>query len=85
MIFFVGCGDASPSAAFTRVQDTEIAGADDARVLEYAADYGYIVLTHDVNTMRGLFYQRVQVTYQFPVFFSSINKRQLVVLLMLLN
>ncbi|MDX1992017.1 MAG: DUF5615 family PIN-like protein [bacterium] len=46
-------------ASFTRVQDTEIAGADDARVLEYAAEQGYIVLSHDVNTMRGCFYDRI--------------------------
>jgi hypothetical protein len=49
-----------PDASFTRVQDTEIAGADDPRVLEYAADQGYIILTHDVNTLRGFFYERVR-------------------------
>jgi len=41
------------NASFTRVQDTEIAGADDPRVLEYAAEQGYIVLSHDVNTRAG--------------------------------
>jgi predicted nuclease of predicted toxin-antitoxin system len=46
-----------PDASFTRVQDTEIAGADDPRVLEYAAEQGYIILSHDVNTMRGYFYR----------------------------
>ncbi len=49
-----------PDASFTRVQDTEIAGADDPRVLEYAAEHGYIILSHDVNTMRGYFYDRIK-------------------------
>ncbi|MBZ0306214.1 MAG: DUF5615 family PIN-like protein [Anaerolineae bacterium] len=54
-----------PDASFTRVQDTDIAGADDPRVLEYAVEQGYIVLSHDVNTMRGYFYDRI--TAELPV------------------
>src|SRR5690606_6799629 len=50
-----------PDADFTRVQDTEIAGADDPHVLEYAAEHGYIILSHDVNTMRGYFYDRIKM------------------------
>jgi predicted nuclease of predicted toxin-antitoxin system len=49
-----------PDASFTRVQDTGIVSADDQRVLEYAAEHGYIVITHDVNTMLGYFYERVK-------------------------
>jgi hypothetical protein len=55
-----------PTARFTRVQDTEIAGADDPRVLEYAAEQGYLVLTHDVNTLRGVFYDRVRTNLPVP-------------------
>jgi hypothetical protein len=55
-----------PDANFTRVQDTEIAGADDPRMLEYAAAQGYIVLTHDVNTLRGFFYDRVKAILPVP-------------------
>jgi len=58
-----------PRAVFVRVQDTEIAGADDDRVLEYAAERGYIVLTHDVNTMRGHFYRRMQSGEPLPGLF----------------
>ena len=58
-----------PDVSFTRVQDTEIAGVDDRRVLEYAAEQGYIVLTHDVNTMRGYFYDRVQEKLPVPGLF----------------
>lgn len=59
-----------PDASFTRVQDTEIAGADDPRVLEYAAEHEYIVLTHDVNTMRGYFYNRVKEKLSLPGLFT---------------
>ena len=55
-----------PTARFTRVQDTEIAGADDPRVLEYAADQDYLILTHDVNTLRGFFYDRVRADLPVP-------------------
>jgi predicted nuclease of predicted toxin-antitoxin system len=55
-----------PEASITRVQDTEIAGAPDQRVLEYAAQQGYIVLSHDVNTLRGYFYERVEAEQPVP-------------------
>lgn len=55
-----------PDASFTRVQDTEIEGADDPRVLEYATENEYILLTHDVNTMRGFFYERLQNGLSVP-------------------
>ena len=58
-----------PNTSFARVQDTEIAGADDPRVLEYAAEYGYIVLSHDVNTMRGYFYDRIKAELPAPRLF----------------
>jgi hypothetical protein len=58
-----------PDASFTRVQDTGIAGADDPRVLEYAAEQGYIILSHDVNTMRGYFYDRITAGLPTPGLF----------------
>ncbi len=58
-----------PDASFTRVQDTDIYGADDPRVLEYAADNGYIILTHGVNTMRGYFYERMCAGLPLPGLF----------------
>ena len=58
-----------PAASFTRVQDTEIVSADDPRVLEYATEHGYIVLTHDVNTMCGYFYDRVKANLPVPGMF----------------
>ena len=49
-----------PDAQFICVQDTGLVEADDRRVLEYAAEQGYIVLSHDENTTRGYFYDRVK-------------------------
>lgn len=58
-----------PDASFIRVQDTGIASADDPQVLAYAAEFGYILLSHDVNTMRGFFYERVQAELLTPDLF----------------
>ena len=58
-----------PDADITRIQDTELAGEPDTRILEWAAQYGYIVLTHDISTMRGYFYERVNVDLPVPGLF----------------
>ena len=55
-----------PGFDFSRTQDTEIASADDFRLLDYAAHQGYILLTHDVNTLRGIFYQRMTAGLPVP-------------------
>lgn len=49
----------NPDAAIIRAQDTEIYEAPDPMVLEWAAEHGYIVLTHDVHTMIGFAYERI--------------------------
>lgn len=48
------------SADIVRVQDTEVYQAEDARVLEWAAQEGRIVLTHDLKTMPRHAYERVR-------------------------
>lgn len=53
----------------TRIQDTELAGKSDTLILEWAAQHDYIVLTHDVNTMRGYFYDRVNAELPTPGLF----------------
>lgn len=40
-----------PTVDLVRVQDTTIAGSDDAAVLAWAALHGRIVLTHDIRTL----------------------------------
>lgn len=42
-----------PDLDLLRVQDTEMAGADDPAVLEWAAREERILLTHDLATMTG--------------------------------
>lgn len=49
-----------PKVEIIRAQDTELAGEPDQVLLEWAAKYGYIILSHDLNTMRGLFCERIK-------------------------
>lgn len=58
-----------PDVDITRVQDTELASQPDPEVLAWAAEHGYIVLSHDVNTMRGFFYDRVNAELPVPGLF----------------
>jgi hypothetical protein len=58
-----------PDADLTRIQDTELAGNSDTLILEWAAQHSYIVLSHDVNTMRGYFYDRMNAGLAVPGLF----------------
>jgi hypothetical protein len=58
-----------PEADITRIQDTELAAKPDTLILEWAVANGYLVLTHDVNTMRGYFYERVNANLPVPGLF----------------
>jgi hypothetical protein len=49
-----------PDLDLVRVQDTEIAGSPDPRVLEWAAEAGGVILTHDVKTLPGYAFERVR-------------------------
>lgn len=60
-----------PKADITRIQDTELMGKPDTAVLEWAAQHGYLVLTHDINTMRGYFYERVEAGLLVPGLFLA--------------
>ena len=48
-----------PNLDITRVQDLEIAGADDPTVLAWAAEAGRILLTHDQKTIPKYVYERL--------------------------
>ena len=48
-----------PAAEFVRVRDVGLAASPDPVVLEFAAANGYIVVSHDVNTMVGHAHARV--------------------------
>ncbi|MCI0711075.1 MAG: DUF5615 family PIN-like protein [Chloroflexi bacterium] len=49
-----------PDVDMIRVQDTEISGADDPTVLEWAAKEGRILLTHDLDTMTKYANERIE-------------------------
>lgn len=49
-----------PALDLLRVQDTEIYGADDRTVLEWASREGRVLLTHDVATLVGYAYNRIE-------------------------
>jgi predicted nuclease of predicted toxin-antitoxin system len=50
---------AIPALDVVRAQDVGLDGADDPAVLEWAAQNGRVLLTHDENTMPGHAYQRI--------------------------
>jgi hypothetical protein len=49
-----------PSIDLVRVQDIGLTGAVDPVVLEWAAQKGRVLLTHDIKTMPGHAYRRVR-------------------------
>ena len=50
---------AKPNLDIVRLQDTDLLGADDPTILEWAAMEGRILLTHDVDTLIGYAYERI--------------------------
>ncbi len=53
-----------------RVQDMGLSGADDPTVLEWAAQQGRVVLTHDVATMITFAYKRIEAGLSMPGLFE---------------
>ncbi len=52
-----------PALEFVRARDIRMGERPDAEVLAYAADNGFIVMSHDVNTMPSAAYARMS-SYQ---------------------
>jgi hypothetical protein len=59
-----------PDLDIVRMQDTELSGADDRTVLEWAAQEGRVLLTHDVSTITKYAYERVQAGQRMPGVFE---------------
>ncbi len=59
-----------PAIDVVRIQDTEIAWADDATVLACAASHERIVLTHDIRTFLPDAYRRLLQGEHFPGVFA---------------
>lgn len=59
-----------PDVDIVRVQDVGLSGADDSTVLEWAADEGRVLLTHDVSTITRYAYERVEASKSMPGVFE---------------
>lgn len=49
-----------------RDQDAGLSGADDPKILEWAAEEDRVLLTHDVSTMTHYAYKRIQEGKSMP-------------------
>lgn len=56
----------NPKLDIVRVQDVGLSGADDPSVLEWAADQGRIVITHDISTLAKHALDRVAAGQPMP-------------------
>jgi hypothetical protein len=59
-----------PELDIVRLQQVGLSGADDPTVLEWAAQQGRVLLTHDVSTITKYAYDRVQVGQPMPGVFE---------------
>jgi hypothetical protein len=59
-----------PGLDIVRIQDVGLSGADDPTVLEWAAQEGRVLLTHDVTTITRYAYERVKAGQSMPGVFE---------------
>lgn len=59
-----------PDIDIVRVQDVGLSGADDSTILEWAAQEGRVLLTHDVTTITHYVYERVRAGKRMPGVFE---------------
>lgn len=59
-----------PNLDLVRVQDVGLSAADDPTVLEWAAQEGRVLLTHDVSTITKYAYARVRTNQAMPGVFE---------------
>jgi hypothetical protein len=60
----------NPVVDIVRIQDAGLLGADDPAILEWAAQSGRVVLTHDVATMTRYAYDQVREGKPMPGVFE---------------
>src|SRR6185369_384177 len=64
-----------PDLDVVRAQDTTLYGADDPTLLQFAADEGRIVLTHDIETLVGYAWERVRSGKPMPGVIAALTDR----------
>jgi len=69
----------NPLLDLARVQDVGLNGMDDPAILEWAANDGRLVLTHDANTMPGFAFDRVRQNQPMPGIFIVSQQASLAV------
>ncbi|MEJ5375593.1 MAG: DUF5615 family PIN-like protein [bacterium] len=65
-----GLSRRKPDFDIVRVQDVGLSGADDPTILEWAAQEGRVLLTHDVSTLTRHAYERVKAGKPMPGVFE---------------
>ena len=60
----------NPDVDIVRIQDVALSGADDPVILEWAAQQGRVLLTHDVNTITKYAYDRIETGQAMPGVFE---------------
>ena len=55
-----------PELKIARVQDAGLSGASDPEVLDWAAREGRVLMSHDVSTLAGFAYRRVEAGLPMP-------------------
>ena len=60
----------APDIDLARVQDVNLSGSDDPTILEWAAQEGRILLTHDTATITKYAYERVRTGKDMPGVFE---------------
>jgi len=60
-----------PELDIVRVQDVGLSGAGDPAILEWAAQEGRVLLTHDASTVTKYAYERVRAGRSMPGVFEA--------------
>lgn len=61
----------NPKLDIVRVQDVGLSGADDPSVLQWAADQGRILVTHDISTLAKHAFDRITAGQPMPGVFEK--------------
>lgn len=60
----------SPDLDIARIQDVGLSGTDDPTILEWVAQEGRVLLTHDVSTITHYAYERIRAGKSMPGVFE---------------
>ena len=60
----------NPKLDIVRIQDVGLSGADDTSVLQWAADQGRVIVTHDISTLAKHAFDRIAAGQPMPGVFE---------------